>query len=369
MPLAAVIGAVATIGSAAISSSAASSSAKSQENAATAASAQQQAAALAGGQIVGAGDIAGAGTAAAGDIAASQLQQAYDMEGAQQAAQGYQQAQSTLSTAGNLAAGTQLNQYQTTAGNLSPFINTGSSAISQLANLFGLGPGGNGIPNTQALTSALTATPGYQFGLSQGQQQLNATAAARGGLLSGSQLEAAQQYGTNYAQQQAYAPYVSGLQSLAQGGQTAATSLGTLGGQAASGAAQDYLTAGQGVANAQVGAGNVLGSGLTAGGAAFASGLNAASNAQAAGQINSAAAIGGSEIPAATAAASGIAANANITNSNSASQLALAQQAGSQLYGLAQQQSWWPTSTTGAGAMSETPDYAAISAGTPGATF
>lgn len=45
----------------------------------------------------------------------------------------------------------------------------------------------------------LQATPGYQFQLQQGQQALNQTAAARGGLLSGAQLKAAQGFGQQQA--------------------------------------------------------------------------------------------------------------------------------------------------------------------------
>lgn len=45
----------------------------------------------------------------------------------------------------------------------------------------------------------LQATPGYQFQLQQGQKQLDQSAAARGGLLSGSQLQASQQFGQKQA--------------------------------------------------------------------------------------------------------------------------------------------------------------------------
>ena len=45
----------------------------------------------------------------------------------------------------------------------------------------------------------LQATPGYQFQLEQGQKQLDQSAAARGGLLSGAQLQAAQQFGQKQA--------------------------------------------------------------------------------------------------------------------------------------------------------------------------
>ena len=45
----------------------------------------------------------------------------------------------------------------------------------------------------------LQATPGYQFQLQQGQQQLGQSAAARGGLLSGAQMKASQNYAQNQA--------------------------------------------------------------------------------------------------------------------------------------------------------------------------
>jgi hypothetical protein len=45
----------------------------------------------------------------------------------------------------------------------------------------------------------LQATPGYQFQLQQGQQALNQSAAARGGMLSGAQLKAAQGFGQQQA--------------------------------------------------------------------------------------------------------------------------------------------------------------------------
>lgn len=45
----------------------------------------------------------------------------------------------------------------------------------------------------------LQATPGYQFQLQQGQKQIDQSAAARGGLLSGAQMQASQQFGQKQA--------------------------------------------------------------------------------------------------------------------------------------------------------------------------
>lgn len=58
----------------------------------------------------------------------------------------------------------------------------------------------------------LQATPGYQFQLQQGQQALGQTAAARGGLLSGAQQKASQ----NYAQQQAATGFQSAWERAQQ---------------------------------------------------------------------------------------------------------------------------------------------------------
>ena len=59
----------------------------------------------------------------------------------------------------------------------------------------------------------LQATPGYQYQLQQGQKQVNQSAAATGGLLSGAQLQASQQLGQNMA--------ATGFQNAWQRAQTA----------------------------------------------------------------------------------------------------------------------------------------------------
>jgi hypothetical protein len=59
----------------------------------------------------------------------------------------------------------------------------------------------------------LQATPGYQFQLQQGQKQLDQQAAARGGMLSGAQLQAAQGFGQKQA--------ATGFQDAWQRAQTA----------------------------------------------------------------------------------------------------------------------------------------------------
>lgn len=165
--------------------------------------------------------------------------------------------------------------YNTAQQNLSPFITTGQGAESQLAQLTGSNPGGN--PLTAALTKQFTPadlanTPGYQFQLAQGEKatQNGLTAQGLGG--SGQSTAGAINYaeglaGTTYNQQlQNYLAQnqqtYNMLNTLAQGGQGAATNLGQLG----VGAGQQVLQGETGVGNAQaagtLGESNALTSGI-----------------------------------------------------------------------------------------------------------
>jgi len=164
--------------------------------------------------------------------------------------------------AANTAANTQLNIYNQTKESLAPYLNTGTSALQQLASLFGIGPGGTGVPNSALATSALTQFPGYTFGLQQGQQALDRSAAASGLLLSGGQLKAAQQFGQGYALQNAWAPYVNQLSGLASLGENAGAITGNQGVATGAGVASSQLAAGQAAASGIVGVGNALTSGL-----------------------------------------------------------------------------------------------------------
>lgn len=132
---------------------------------------------------------------------------------------------------------------------------------------------GTGIPNTAAMFTALENFPGYQFGLQQGQAALDRSAASQGLLLSGAQLQAAQEFGTNYGLQQGWAPYISQLNALSGLGENAAAGAGNAG-TAAAGQVGGYLTQGaasagsaqlagaQATAAGQIAQGNALNSAL-----------------------------------------------------------------------------------------------------------
>lgn len=106
---------------------------------------------------------------------------------------------------------------QQAAGAYQPFLQNGQAANHTLADLYG----NNGALAQQNAQGGFENTPGYQFARNQGISALDASAAARGNLLSGNQTKAIQDYGTGLANQ-TYQQYVGNLQNQANlGGQAA----------------------------------------------------------------------------------------------------------------------------------------------------
>ena len=117
-----------------------------------------------------------------------------------------------------------------------------------------------------------TADPGYAFRMSEGMKGLERSAAARGGLLSGSTLKGAQRYGQDLASQEyqnAFNRYqtartntLNPFASLAGVAQSSANTLtgaaGTLGGQIGS----NIIGAGNAAAAGQVGSANAIAQGV-----------------------------------------------------------------------------------------------------------
>lgn len=114
--------------------------------------------------------------------------------------------------------------------------------------------------------------PGYSFRLSEGLKALDRQAAARGGLISGAALKAAQRYGQDAASQEyqnafnryqiSRAAQLNPLQSLAGQAQTSANVLGQAGQQYASAIGENYMGAANARASGYVGAANALSSGV-----------------------------------------------------------------------------------------------------------
>lgn len=109
--------------------------------------------------------------------------------------------------------------------------------------------------------------PGYAFRMSEGMKALDRTAAARGGLLSGSTLKGAQRFGQDLGSQEyqnAFNRYqaertarLQPLQSLAGVGQTSAQSMGGATGTYGANAGNIAMTGGANAANAALAQGNI----------------------------------------------------------------------------------------------------------------
>ena len=120
----------------------------------------------------------------------------------------------------NIGQGNQDLTSNFTAG-LQPFLQNYAGAgkgTAALGNLLGL----NGAPGSNSAQNALQTMPGYQAAIAQGDNSINAAAAANGTLNSGNQISALGAQNTNLANQN-YGNYVSQLQTyLGAQGQAAA---------------------------------------------------------------------------------------------------------------------------------------------------
>jgi hypothetical protein len=121
-----------------------------------------------------------------------------------------------------------------------PFRQSGVAAQNRMLDLLGLSPNrgaaGYGSLAKNFGMSDFKADPGYAFRMREGLKAVDRQAAARGGLISGGALKAAQNYGQDLASQEyqnAYNRYqtnrtnlLNPLQSLAGAGQTSANTIG-----------------------------------------------------------------------------------------------------------------------------------------------
>ncbi len=138
-----------------------------------------------------------------------------------------QSAASTQANAANQATNAQMAMFNKTQGNLQPFVNFGNGALGTYNALLGLGggTGAGGAPNTQAMMTALSNTPGFQFTNYWGQQGVQNSMAARGLGSSGAALKAAGNYATGLASQN-YQNILGDYASAAGLGENAAAGLG-----------------------------------------------------------------------------------------------------------------------------------------------
>lgn len=154
--------------------------------------------------------------------------------------------------------------YEESVGRQQPFLTGGTEDYNRLRALMTGGP--------EAAQKFLTMDPGYGFRLSEGMKALDRQAAARGGLISGGALKAAQRYGQDVASQEFTNAY-NRLAGLADVGPRAAGVMSSLGQTYGQQAGQNLMAGGQAAAQGILGAGSARASGYMGGVNALTSGL------------------------------------------------------------------------------------------------
>ena len=175
------------------------------------------------------------------------------------------------------AAAAQQAQAAQTRQDLMPWTQTGLAANNKLAQALGIG-GDMQAPDYGSLTKKftgadLTSSPGYQFGLLEGQRALDQKAAGAGGYFSGANLKAAQRYGQDYAGTKFNEAFNQDQSSKNQlynflGGQS------TVGQNSAAGQAAAGQNAANNLSNIYQGLGNAQGAAAIAGGNAWSNAIN-----------------------------------------------------------------------------------------------
>lgn len=156
------------------------------------------------------------------------------------------------------AADLQYQEYQQTREDQSPYRQAGVGALSQMQDPY--------FQQTFSGMGSLQDDPGYQFRMDQGQKALEASAAARGGLMGGNFGTALTQYGQDYASneyQNAYNRFTNNqqqrfgrLSTLAGMGQTANGQLAQAGMNYANQAGEDMMGAANANAAGRIGSAN-----------------------------------------------------------------------------------------------------------------
>lgn len=152
-----------------------------------------------------------------------------------------------------------------------PFRQIGLQNLNRLAALYGEGGAYARAPTAEEIQF----DPGYAFRLAEGQKALERSAAARGGLLSGSMLKGAQRYGQEMGSQEFANAYARAMQQRANltnvlsgmgaYGPAATSEMGGAARGYATGAGQAIQAGGQARASGYIGQANALANALSQG--------------------------------------------------------------------------------------------------------
>jgi hypothetical protein len=244
--------------------------------------------------------------------------------GAEVSSSGAKSAAKTQASAANAATTEEQRQYDLTRGDLTPYRDQGTAALTELSSLLGLSApqtpatidpyndkreqlksqidqqhqialtgGANGYfadqkmqqlqkeydalppppaapaPGSQtpamSPTQQLEQTPGFQFRLAEGQKGVERSAASRTGTLSGAATKAMGEYSQNFASNE-YQAAIDRLMALSNLGETSAAQTGQFGAQKAGQVASNTIGAGNATAAGQVGSANAVGSAVSTAG-------------------------------------------------------------------------------------------------------
>ena len=173
-----------------------------------------------------------------------------------------------------------------------PFRQTGLEAQNRLRTLLGMGEDRTapdfGKYARDFSNADFQTDPGYGFRMSEGMKAIERSAAARGGLLSGTTLKGITRFGQDTASNESLNAFnryqtnrsnqLNPLQSLMGSGQTSTNALSSAAQQTGAGMGSTYMGMGSGVANAQLAGGAARASGYTGMANALNSGLSTGAN-------------------------------------------------------------------------------------------
>lgn len=156
----------------------------------------------------------------------------------------------------------QQREYDQARADQTPFRTAGVSALDQISKLYGLDStdaSGNVVKGSgKSDFSSFTASPDYSFAQQQGQDAINRSAAARGGLLSGAAVKAGETYASGLASQN-FNNYYNHLAGIAGQGQAATNATQAAGTNMANANSSALMSAGNARASAYGDIGQTVG--------------------------------------------------------------------------------------------------------------
>ena len=174
----------------------------------------------------------------------------------------------TQAASADRASAIQQANFEQTREDLMPYKQAGDTSLNQLMGQ--MAP--DGYFNQTYTGQDIYSDPSYQFRLQQGQDAIQSSAAAQGGLLSGATLKALQGYGQDMASQEYSNAYnrfnadqtnrYNRLSNLVGIGQNAAAQVGNAGAQTAQAIANNTMAGANALAAGQIGSANAWTNGV-----------------------------------------------------------------------------------------------------------